>query len=150
MKERLATLCLLASAVSLLVILAPGKARAEGPNDILIVANSSVPQGSASLADVRDIFLKRRVTWPSGDKATPVHAVEGPLREAFCRLVLGMSPAEEKTYWQERQIKYGVAAPPEFGNTLKAVFKLRGAVSYLYRSQFRAGTATVLLVVPAK
>ena len=125
-------------------------ARAESPNDILIVANTASGGGSMSVSDVRDLFLKKRSSWGNGVKVAPLNAVEGSaLRAVFRSKVLGMTGAEEQAYWQERKIKAGESVPPEFGDTLRAVFKLRGAIGYVLRSQFRAGTAKVLLVIPA-
>jgi hypothetical protein len=60
-----------------------------------------------------------------------------------------MSVSEERSYWQNSKIKRGVSEPRAFGNVLKAVFKLRGAVSYVYRSQYKAGAAKIVLVIPA-
>lgn len=132
------------------VALYAARAVAESPNDILIVANTASGGGSLSVSDVKDMFLKKRSSWGNGVKVAPLNAVEGSaLRRAFRTRVLGMTEADERAYWQERKIKAGESVPPEFGDTLRAVFKLRGAIGYVLRSQFKAGTAKVLLVVPA-
>jgi len=129
----------------------PKSARADDPNDILIVVNAASGGGSMTVSDVRDLFLKKRTSWANGVKAVPVNAVEGSaLRAAFRSKVLGMTASEERAYWQERKIKAGESVPPEFGDTLRAVFKMRGAIGYIFRSQFREGTAKILLVVPAR
>jgi hypothetical protein len=128
----------------------PSLARAENPKDILIVANAAAGVSKLSLADVRDMFLKKRTSWPSGTKVVPLNVTDGSdLRNDFRARVLGMSGAQEQSYWQERKIKAGESTPSEFGDTLRAVFKLRGAIGYVYRSQFKEGTAKVLLVIPA-
>jgi ABC-type phosphate transport system substrate-binding protein len=131
-------------------LLLPTLARAESPKDILIVANAAAGVDKLSLADVRDMFLKKRASWPSGAKVVPVNVTDGSgLRNDFRAKVLGMSQSQEQSYWQERKIKAGESTPSEFGDSLRAVFKLRGAIGYVYRSQFKAGTAKVLLVIPA-
>jgi hypothetical protein len=89
--------------------------------------------------------------WSSGAKVVPLNVTNGSgLRDDFRARVLGMTSAQEQSYWQERKIKAGESTPSEFGDTLRAVFKLRGAIGYVYRSQFKEGTAKVLLVIPAR
>ena len=129
----------------------PGSAGSENPSDIMVIANSNVDEKTIDTFELKDLFLKKRTNWGSGDKAIPLNALEGSaLREDFRSRVLGLSAMEERLYWQERIVKTGVSEPAEFGNTLKAVFQLRGSIGYVYRSQYREGVAKVLLVVPAK
>ncbi len=124
---------------------------AESPHDILIIANVAIQANAVSMQELRDIFLKERTYWSKGGRAIPVHYREGSdLRNAFRTIVLGFQPNEEKTYWQERFIKTGTEAPPSFSNTQKAVFKLRGSVSYIFRKDYREGVSKILLVVPYK
>lgn len=145
--DRIKVLCVVALAGLLTV--APGPTAADSPQDILVVVNNSLPLDQVSVDDLRDLFLKRRLNWQQGGKAVPIHAPEGSsLRKHFVKRLMGMSVADELTYWQERKIKAGVTPPAEFGNTLKAVFKLKGAVSYVYRSEYKDGVAKVLLVLP--
>ncbi len=134
-------------AVSLML---PGSpAVAENPNDILVVANQGVSVDAVSIRDLKAIFLKRRSNWKNGGKVVPIHAKEGSaLRNAFVSRVLGMDAVKERAYWQEVMVKSGTRKPPEFSNTLKAVFKLRGGVSYIYRTQYREGVSKILLVIP--
>jgi len=137
------------AAVLALCIAAPAVVHAESPKDILIIANPAAGASKVTVADVRDMFLKKRTSWPGGAKVVPVNVTESGLRNDFRAKVLKMSAAEERSYWQERKIKAGESTPSEFGDTLRAVFKMRGAISYVYRSQFKEGTAKVLLVIPA-
>ena len=138
-------------AVLSLLLAAPFSVSAENPQDILVIVNKSSSVKSTSVDELRDVFLKKRSSWSGGDKVIPVHASEGSaLREDFRRRVLNMSSGDEKNYWQEKKIKSGDSKPAEFGDTQRAVFKLRGAVSYVYRSQFKEGSANVVLVVPAR
>lgn len=124
-------------------------ARAESPNDILVIASPAIKVKSITVEDLRDMFLKKRTNWSSGEKVVPLNVADNAkLREEFRNAVLEMSPSEEQSYWQIRKIKEGDSDPPALGNVLKAVFKLRGAVSYIYRSQYKAGVTNVLLVLP--
>ncbi len=128
-----------------------GGTASAGEEEILVVANLKVPVDAISEADLRAIFRKSRLSYPGGARAVPIHARSGsPLRRDFLRRVLHLTEAEEKKFWEEQKIRKGIKPPAEFSNTLKAVFHLKGAVSYVYRSQFKEGTAKVLLRLPAK
>jgi len=133
------------------MMLLPGSAIADNPNDILVIANTNIEDKSLSIYELKDFFLKRRTNWESGDKAIPLNAPEGSeLREDFRSRVLNLSASEEQSYWQERIVKSGVSGPAEFSNPLKAVFRLKGSLGYVYRSQYREGVVKVLLVIPVK
>ena len=121
---------------------------AESPEDILVIANKSLTAKSISESEIRDVFLKKKESWHTGLPAIPVHAKNATLRNDFCQRLLKMNRSEETRYWQQYQIKTGKSQPGSFGNTLKAVYSLKGAVSYIYRSQYREGAANVLLVLP--
>jgi hypothetical protein len=145
LRTRLAVLLLLTISFAL-----PGPASSDHPEDILVIVNSGVPTRKASVDEIKEIFLKKRTNWPGGGAAVPINAAEGTaLRKQFRQRVLSMSAREERDYWNDKKIKTGVTGPVEFGNTLKAVFKLRNSVSYVYRSHYKEGVARVLMVLPA-
>ena len=136
--------------LALTTSLAVSKPRAddENPNDILIIANRSLPLDKISISELKDFFLKKRASWRTGEKVIPVNAKEGTdIRKAFRQKVLELDVSKEKLYWQDRMIIAGEKPPPAFSNTQKAVFKLRGAVSYIYRKDFREGVTKILLVL---
>jgi hypothetical protein len=134
-----------------LVIAASGPtASAENPQDILIVVNNSSKISQLSVAELRDYFLKTRKTWPDGSKVVPINAKEVALRDAFRVRVLSMSAAEEQRYWQNQAIRTGEQTPPEFDNTLKATYRLPGAVSYVFRKNLVQKVVKVVSVVPVK
>ena len=125
-------------------------AQTDSPDDILVVANNSVSASSVSLTVIRDLFLKIRKEWRAGENATPVNAKDEQLRSDFRKRVLSMDLTAEQRHWEDVKVKFGQSEPPSFANNLKAVFKLKGAVSYLYRKDYKEGVAKVILVVPAK
>ncbi len=138
----------LALALATLLLSSP-VALAEDPRDILVVANQGTPGDSITLATLRNLFLKIRVQWEDGTKVTAINdKADTVLRAAFQARVLEMTGAQEESYWQEQRIKSNLTPPPEMPNRLKAVFKVKGAVSYVYRGEFKAGAAKVLLVLP--
>ena len=122
--------------------------RAESQDDILIVANRSLKIDTISKEELKAIFLKKRSLWSTGEKAIPIHSKNVKLREQFLLNVLNLNIDSEETYWQNEKIRSGDTPPPVIHNTLKAVFKLRGSVSYVYRSQYIENVAKILLVIP--
>ena len=129
--------------------LAGNRARADGPKDILVVANKSVGVDQVDADVLRAIFLKKRKSWKNGGKVVPVNAKKGTaLRQQFLSRLFNMIEEEEKTYWEKQKISKGVEPPPEFSNNLKAVFHLKGGITYVYRSEFPEGVAKILYVLP--
>ena len=134
--------------ISLLALLPSGVANAESPDDILIIANNSVGVNSVSLQELRTMFLKQRQNWKSGGKVFPLNAKPGtPIRKVFQAKVLGMDTTSEQAYWQDQRIRKGLSKPSAFSNPLKAVFSVKGSISYCYRKQYKPGLAKVLLVL---
>ena len=141
---------IMAAGLSLTLALGSTAHSAESPDDLVIVANKSVNLTQADLDTVRDIFLKKRGTWPNGQEAVPVNASEGSdLRAAFLRKVLAMSPGEEQSYWQKEQLTGGKMKPADFPTPLKAVFKVKGSVGYVFRKDLKADLVNTILVLPA-
>ena len=138
-------------AVVITAVLAVPVGAEDNPNDILVVVNKSVKTDTLSKGELRDIFLKRRKIWQLGQKVVPVNAKAGlPIRKAFRQAILNMSKREEDAYWQKQTIMTAEGEPVRFGHRLKAVFKLRGSVSYVYRYEYREGVVKVLMVIPAE
>lgn len=123
-------------------------AQAEPAEDLLIIANRSLRVGQVSPAALKQIFLRQRTSL-SGTRIVPLNARPGTATRALFRArVLKMTPAEEARHWQALRIRGEERAPTSFRNTLKAVFKVRGAIGYVPRSKFRKGVARILLVIP--
>ena len=136
--------------VSTLIIIfsATAKLRANDPKDILVIANKKVPMDSVSLEELKILFLKQRKSI-GGQKIVPIHSPDGTgIRPQFNDKVLGMLVSDESSYWKEERIRRGVAPPIELVKTLKAVFYIKGSISYIYRSEYKKGVAKILLVLP--
>jgi hypothetical protein len=134
--------------VSVFALFPTHVANAESPDDILVIANNSVGVNQVSTLELRTMFLKQRQNWKSGGRVFPLNAKPGTgLRKAFQSKVLGMDATGEKAFWQEQSIKKGISKPSVFSNTLKAVFSVKGSISYCYRKNYKAGLAKVLLVL---
>lgn len=125
-------------------------ALADSPEDILIVANKGAEVNQVTPEEVRSYFLKTRTHWKSGGKVVPVNIKDDPkLRAQFQQLVLQMTPEQEKHHWTEQGIRKGLQPPPEFKKPLRAVFKIKAAIGYVFRKDFTEGVAKILLVVPS-
>ena len=117
------------------VLVAPASGNAD-KNTIVVFVNNSVSVNTLNISEIRRLFLKERTTMEDGSKAVPVNATAGsPLRKAFNDAVLGMTEADETRYWQEQKIKKGLTPPPEFNNTQKAVYSLKGGIGYCFESE---------------
>jgi hypothetical protein len=123
-------------------------AAAPHPNDILVIANRSVSASRVSREDLRRLFLRQRSVWSSGGRAIPINATDRASRERFRRHVLRMTRIAEQRYWQEQQVRGRPGPPAKLRRVLKAVFKVKGAVSYVRRSRCHAGIVKVLYVIP--
>lgn len=131
------------------VMLIPGVSSAESPDDILVIANKGVGEKSMSVAELKQIFLKKKSSWSNGDKIVAINAEDNSkVRKDFRKLVLDMTDTEESTYWEKQKIKQQIAAPKELQSRTKAVFKLKNAISYAYRSEVQKNIVKVLLVIP--
>ncbi len=129
----------------------PSSAAAQNPQDILVVVNQQAEVAETTPQELKNIFLKKKSFWRAGSQVIPIHAREGsPLRDAFRQQLLAMTSTEEQEYWKNSKIKKGLTEPTSFSNTQKAVYKLRSAVSYVFRADFKEGVAKVVYVLPAR
>ena len=149
MKKKCMTLLTLA--IVLFTQLSASDTAADAPKEFLIIANKSVKVNSISKVQLRQIFMKRQGSWPDGSRVVPINAKDGsPLRSSFVKEIIGMSSNEEKYYWEKEKIRSGVKPPPEFGNTLKAVFRIKDSVGYVFRRDYASGIGRIVLIVPAE
>lgn len=125
-------------------LLGAPEARAESPDDILVIGNKALAVDSLTPADVKRLYLKETET-VGGQNVLAINAKDGPLRAAFRQKVLGMGKAEEEKFWQDAQVRSGKRKPKEFSKTLKAVFSVKKGISYCFRKDFKDGLAKVLL-----
>ncbi len=133
-----------------IIVLFHPEARADSPKDILIVVNKSVKIDSTSIAELKAIFLKKKVRWKTGIRAIPINAKEGTrLKNEFLKRLFKMDQDLERSYWQEQKIRTGMVPPVTFRQLLKAVFSIKGSVSYVFRDQYLKGVVKILMVLPA-
>jgi TonB family protein len=99
-----------------------------------IIVNQANPATTLSKAQLSSLFLRKTVTWETGEPALPVDQVESsPLREAFSKDVLGMSPsaADQAIAAQRAERPVSVATDRE----VLAYVRLKpGAIGYVSSS----------------
>jgi hypothetical protein len=139
----------------IICLLAPRGAATQEPSghplDLFVIVHRKSPIESATKEEIRNLFLQKRERWKNGEKAVPVNApADSEVREAFITRVLYMTKDVEKNYWYRRKIRQGAAVPPQFRNTLKAVFNLRRSVGYVFRKDYIEKVVKVILVVSSE
>lgn len=124
-------------------------AEADSPDDLLVVVNKQVPIDSVSMAEVRRFFMRKKTSWNHGQKVVPINPQDGSqAKRFFLERVLQMTSVEEKRYWENEKVRKGITPPVVFNNSLKAVFKLTGGISYVLRKNYIDGVVKVVLVIP--
>ncbi len=116
---------------------APGNIPADD-DDIVLVANASVPVSAIDVREARRIFLLRQRFWPHGQRIAPVNLpATSPLRRDFSERLLGRSVRDMSEYWNDLYF-HGTEPPPVLESeraVLLYVVRTAGAIGYV-----RAGT----------
>lgn len=122
-------------------------AKAERPDDIVVIANKSLSADSIGLSELKRIFLKQKTSL-KGNHITPINAKpNSSLRVGFANRVLQMTSQEETGYWEDQKISKGTRPPAELSNTVKAIFSITNGISYCYRKDFNPAVAKILLIL---
>lgn len=103
------TIILLVAFSALTTVPAPSLAQ-----DFAVVVNVSNPVSSLSKDEVAKLFLKKTVSWSSGQSASPVELPPATkVRQSFARAVLNKSVAQVRSYWQQQIFSGRDIPPPE-------------------------------------
>ncbi len=130
-------------------VLFPTISTAESPEDIVVFVHQTGTLKSISIDELKQLFLKQKTSWSSGESVVTINAPEGSsLRNQFRTAVLAMTAVEEATHWETVRIRNQIAKPAEMLNTPKAVFRLKNAVSYAFRKDVPDNVVKVILVIP--
>lgn len=120
-------------------------ARAQSDEPIHVIVNNSLSITNTTLAEVKRIFRKE-ATAISGVRVVPINAPRTkPLRAAFVQRAYGTSVQDELATWEKLKITNGLQPPTEIDNTLKAVFSVKNGISYCFQSDYKPGTAKIIL-----
>ena len=136
--------------MTLLIAAAVGlPSNADSPDEIVVFVNKSISVNSISLSELKQIFLKRKTSWPGGDNIVCINVSDSsPLRELFRGRVLEMTKEDEQRYWTNQKIRFQLSPPAEMDDTPKAVFKLRNAIGYAARKDVPQGVVKIVAVIP--
>jgi ABC-type phosphate transport system substrate-binding protein len=134
LRTRPIALLLAALVAGVLALAGGGHARAASDGSVIIV-NPENPAIEVSRDFLRDAFLKKASSWPSGEAVRPVDLTRRfGVREAFAREILKKTLPQLKRYWNQ-QIFSGKGVPPPELDSEKAVIAYvlanKGAIAYL-------------------
>src|SRR5204862_3324026 len=123
-----------------------GRAEPAAVADLVVIVNAANPE-RPSPAMLERIFLRKEMTWDSGERIIPLNATpDSERRQRFDRAVLGLTPDEAARYWLDQRIRGGGAAPREVGDavlTVKLIAKLTGTIGYVPGDVQLAGVRVV-------
>lgn len=121
--------------LTLLVVLGLASPALAEDRPIALVVNPQSPLKDLSMAEIRNIFLGQKKTWPSGEPIVPIYLVPtSPVSEAFARQALGKSLEDLEKYWIDARIRGGPKKPRTVPTPVvarKLVGSLPTAIAYL-------------------
>jgi len=127
------------------VLLAVGWVSQASASDIKIVANASVGASSASLQEIKAVFLLAKSALSDGSHVQPVIG-KGPAYAEFCQEYLGKTPLGLETFYRSLVFS-GTGAQPKTLNSddevLAYVAKTKGAVGYVSAGASTTGVKTL-------
>jgi hypothetical protein len=100
-----------------------------------VIVHPTNPITSIDQSFLRNVYLKKEIEWPDGRAIQPVDlTARFPVRDRFTHEVLKKTPAQLKSYWNQR-IFSGKGAPPAeadgVADVIAYVLAHPGAVGYL-------------------
>lgn len=112
-----------------------------------VIVHEVNPVMSASSELLTDLFLKRRIEWPSGISARPVDLkADSEVRKEFSKAVLHRSVEAVKSFWQQMIFSGRGVPPPEVESdmaVLAYVTRYPGAVGYVSADAKLDGVKTI-------
>ena len=141
------TFVLLAGLLALTADPAPSPAQ-----DFAVIVNVSNPISTLSKDEVAKLFLKKTISWSSGQSASPVELpVTAKVRESFAREVLNKSVAQVRSYWQQQIFSGRDVPPPEKpteDDVLAFVRANPNAIGYVSRTANMGRGVKVVVLAP--
>jgi hypothetical protein len=112
-----------------------------------VIVSADSPTRDLPLSTIRRVFLGYEADDASGRRFIPFnHPPRAPIRAAFDREVLDMTPDQVGRYWMDSLIRGQGGAPRTVPNTellFKVVAKVPGAISYAELSRVSGGVTAV-------
>ncbi|HZX35885.1 MAG TPA: hypothetical protein VFF54_05280 [Thermodesulfobacteriota bacterium] len=101
--------------------------------DFVIIVNPDGPLKNADAGDIKEIYLGEK-RFADSVKLVPINHVEGQMKNAFLKNVVGMDSKEYRLYWIKKVFQEGIPIPPSIGN-VSAIINMvkieKGAVAYV-------------------
>ena len=101
--------------------------------DFVIIVNPDGPLKNADASDIKEIYLGEK-RFADSVKLVPINHVEGQMKNAFLKNVVGMDSKEYRLYWIKKVFQEGIPIPPSIGN-VSAIINMvkieKGAVAYV-------------------
>jgi hypothetical protein len=100
--------------------------------DYIIIVNRNGPLVDTKMEVIKEVYLGEK-RFASSTRLLPVQFTEGPLKDAFLKTVIGMSPKEYKHHSIKKVFQEGFSIPSMGSpvDIVKFVRKEKGAVAYL-------------------
>jgi hypothetical protein len=113
----------------ILLFLFPSHAYAQ---DFIVIVNRDGPLVDAKMGVIKEVYLGEK-RFASATRLLPVNFKEGPLKDAFLKTVVNMSPKEYKHHSIKKVFQEGFSIPLMGSpvDIVKFVRKEKGAVAYL-------------------
>ena len=106
-------------------------------DEILIVANPSIPVSALTSEQVSDIYLLKTLSWPDGQRVIPVNRESSSeIRTHFNNSILKQENSELSTYWNQMHFKGRTPPLIQESDQAVALFiqKVPGAIGYISAS----------------
>lgn len=108
-------------------------AYAAGEKGCIVIVNKNGPLTEAGMEVIKEVYLGER-KFVGGTKVLPVNFTEGPLKDLFLKLVVGLNSKAYKHHWIKKVFQEGLTMPATMGSPhdiIEFVSKEKGAVAYL-------------------
>jgi ABC-type phosphate transport system substrate-binding protein len=112
-----------------------------------VIVHPSNPTAALDRRFLRDVYLRKATDWSTGGDIRPIDlASRFPAHERFLQEVLGKTPSQLRSYWNQQIFSGKAVPPPEADSAASAVAYVLanpGAVAYLPADADPAGTKVV-------
>ena len=128
-----------------MLLLLPNAALAE---DVVVIANKSVPDRSLSINDVKSIFLSKKIKWSNGSSIDFVTLKDDGTTKTFLETYVNKTPSQYNRYYRTLVFTGKGDMPRNFeseNDLVRYVANTPGAIGYV-SSDTNTGSAKVISV----
>jgi len=116
-----------------------------------IIVNAANPATDVTRGEVAALFLRGLARWRHGASSAPVdQSLGSPVREAFSRDLLGMTPGGVRRHWEERMVSARETPPPARASDEEVVThveKKAGGIGYVTAAAALPPTVKAIRIV---